>query len=452
MSTILKALRRLEEEDVNETVEATSADDDATGVGEDLRERIFAEEAAAEALAPAPPARPGQVQMVVLTGIGIAVLLVFGFGLNWFLGLDGFGSSGVAEPPSQLSRAPGIATAPAVAPSRVTVPAPAAEVAAVVPQTPPSRPPKSPSAVPPAKSPATPTAMPPVTALTTPPTPPRDRMKIALPSVAESPTQPGRADSRDVADVDGRAARAEEPPIPPTPPSNAPAPKKSVAAADAAGVVPTAATAAANRKASSISSLPEASPKPESVVEERPERVAASKPAVPTVASPPTKAPRTEAEPRATSPAPAVAPIVPERAPEKVAVVVAPKPEPRAEAAPIPAPRRTSAPRPAAAPVSAPSESAAAPPRKITESRPMQAPDVNRIDRRGLPDVVVVRTSWHPTPDRRTARIRVVASEEVLTLRQGDAIGGLVVLEITPSSVLFEAGKVEIRRKVGATQ
>ena len=82
----------------------------------------------------------------------------------------------------------------------------------------------------------------------------------------------------------------------------------------------------------------------------------------------------------------------------------------------------------------------------------MQAPDVNRIDRRGLPDVVVVRTSWHPTPDRRTARIRVVASEEVLTLRQGDAIGGLVVLEITPSSVLFEAGKVEIRRKVGATQ
>jgi hypothetical protein len=82
----------------------------------------------------------------------------------------------------------------------------------------------------------------------------------------------------------------------------------------------------------------------------------------------------------------------------------------------------------------------------------MQAPDVNRIDRRGLPDVVVVRTSWHPTPDRRTARIRVVASEEVLTLRQGDAIGGLVVQEITPSSVLFEAGKVEIRRKVGATQ
>jgi hypothetical protein len=240
MSTILKALRRLEEEDVNETVEATNADDDAAGVGEDLRERIFAEEAAAETLAPAPPARPGQAQMVVLTGIGIAVLLVFGFGLNWFLGLDGFGSSGVAEPPSQLSRAPG--TAPAVAPSRVTVPAPAAEVAAVVPQTPPSRPPKSPSAVPPAKSPATPTAMPPVTALTTPPTPPRDRARIALPSVAESPRQPGRADSRDIADIDSRAARAEGPPIPPT---NAPAPKKSAAAADAAGAVPTAATAVA---------------------------------------------------------------------------------------------------------------------------------------------------------------------------------------------------------------
>jgi hypothetical protein len=82
----------------------------------------------------------------------------------------------------------------------------------------------------------------------------------------------------------------------------------------------------------------------------------------------------------------------------------------------------------------------------------MQAPAVERIDQRGLPDVVVVRTSWHPTPDRRTARIRVVASDEILTLRQGDAIGGLVIQEITPSSVLFQAGEIEIRRKVGSTQ
>jgi hypothetical protein len=61
----------------------------------------------------------------------------------------------------------------------------------------------------------------------------------------------------------------------------------------------------------------------------------------------------------------------------------------------------------------------------------------------------VLRTAWHPTPDRRSAKIRVEATEEVLTLREGDAVGGMVVKEISPSAVVFTAGDVEIRRRIG---
>jgi hypothetical protein len=46
-------------------------------------------------------------------------------------------------------------------------------------------------------------------------------------------------------------------------------------------------------------------------------------------------------------------------------------------------------------------------------------------------------------------RIRLEASDEILNLHEGDAIGGLVIKEISPSSVLFAAGDVEIRRRIG---
>lgn len=63
----------------------------------------------------------------------------------------------------------------------------------------------------------------------------------------------------------------------------------------------------------------------------------------------------------------------------------------------------------------------------------------------------VVRTAWHPMPDKRSARIQVGDSDAApLELREGDAVGGLVILEITPSAVLFQAGDVEVRRRVGA--
>jgi len=87
--------------------------------------------------------------------------------------------------------------------------------------------------------------------------------------------------------------------------------------------------------------------------------------------------------------------------------------------------------------------------KKLAESRAEESPAVERIDNRGLPDVIVLRTSWHPSADRRSARIRIGLDGEQQTLREGDAVGGLVVQEITPSSVLFRVGEVEIRRKVG---
>jgi hypothetical protein len=85
-----------------------------------------------------------------------------------------------------------------------------------------------------------------------------------------------------------------------------------------------------------------------------------------------------------------------------------------------------------------------------SESLPFETTIVERIDHRGLPDVVVLRTTWHPTPERRSANIRLEGTGEVVTLREGDAISGLVLQEILPSSVLFRAGEVELRRRVGA--
>lgn len=93
-----------------------------------------------------------------------------------------------------------------------------------------------------------------------------------------------------------------------------------------------------------------------------------------------------------------------------------------------------------------PASAAPVPPPSVSAPEPRQ---VERLDRRGLPDLTVLRTAWHPDANRRSARIRLEASDEILTLREGDAVGGLVIQKISPSTVLFKAGDVEIRRRVG---
>jgi hypothetical protein len=72
-----------------------------------------------------------------------------------------------------------------------------------------------------------------------------------------------------------------------------------------------------------------------------------------------------------------------------------------------------------------------------------------RLTRPDIPAINIVRTAWHPQADRRSARIRFEGSDETLTLREGDAVGALVIKEITPSAVLFETGGIEIRRRIG---
>ena len=59
------------------------------------------------------------------------------------------------------------------------------------------------------------------------------------------------------------------------------------------------------------------------------------------------------------------------------------------------------------------------------------------------------KTVWHPTPARRVARIEVEGREGLLELREGDAVGTLVVSEIQPSGVVFLHGGEKLRRKVG---
>ena len=66
-----------------------------------------------------------------------------------------------------------------------------------------------------------------------------------------------------------------------------------------------------------------------------------------------------------------------------------------------------------------------------------------------VPEVTVLRTAWHPSPSRRSTKLRMADTNETLTLKEGDAIGGLVVQEISPSAVLFLSGEIEIRLRVG---
>jgi hypothetical protein len=106
------------------------------------------------------------------------------------------------------------------------------------------------------------------------------------------------------------------------------------------------------------------------------------------------------------------------------------RPPPAAEparSAPRPAPQKTSASAPA----------------------PVHADEFKRVVPAGLAEVTVVRTAWHPKPERRSAKVRIAETNEVVTAHEGDTVAGLILLEITPSAVVFSAGDVEIRRRVG---
>lgn len=176
-------------------------------------------------------------------------------------------------------------------------------------------------------------------------------------------------------------------------------------------------------------------------------------PAVPGPSAAPSASARAAASERAASPAPAASPP----ASRPPATASAP-PDTRAPAAaarvaPAPAPARGPAPAHAAPPRAAapPSAVAAAPPAASPPARaPAPAPakpDVAVVP--APPDVVVRGTVWHPQAERRRATVEVEGHREPLELREGDAVGALVVAKIEPSGVVFLHGGATLRRAVG---
>jgi hypothetical protein len=71
------------------------------------------------------------------------------------------------------------------------------------------------------------------------------------------------------------------------------------------------------------------------------------------------------------------------------------------------------------------------------------------VVRAPVPDLTVDRTVWHPDSERRAAVVSVSGQPKPLHLREGDSVGGLTVLEITPSGVNFDREGVQLYNRVG---
>ncbi len=381
MSTILKALRRLEEDH-------PGPDDASTGHAEEtypatdpraadaLRERILAEEYAAQASQPTPRESFGGRRTVA---IAIAGLVAFAVGLGAY---SLIGDSNL-EPTKRSSTAQVAESPPPTPrPSATVREADAEEVAAKVSPPAPAQAPTQIRTQPPTSAPT------PALALTPAPTP----APIQTASSESAPVAPSTAAASEAAD-DGSSAM-EVAAVAPTRAARAADPRRATPANKASTPRPVSQPASNDESTPSVAAPFEAS---------------TAKPATSPITA-------STAKP-ATSPitASTAKPATPEYA------AIDPQPE-----------------------ISTAEES------RPGESRPAIAPpDVAPAKRPVLPDLSVVRTSWHPKPDRRSAKIRLEETQDVVTLRQGDAVGGLVIQEISPSAVLFKAGEVEVRRRVG---
>ena len=87
-------------------------------------------------------------------------------------------------------------------------------------------------------------------------------------------------------------------------------------------------------------------------------------------------------------------------------------------------------------------------PASVRPAAPSAKPKAN-FQRVPMPEVVVMRTLWHPSSDRRSAMIRVDGEDDTRQMVEGDSVGGLVLLKIEPSGVVFAHDGVQIQRRVG---
>jgi hypothetical protein len=171
-------------------------------------------------------------------------------------------------------------------------------------------------------------------------------------------------------------------------------------------------------------------------------------------AAPKRAAPRAEAGarrpvrlPNARKPDPQVAreAAEPKPAPRQVANAKLPVSEVAGDAVPV---------KPAPAPLK-PVETAAVVPKPASTATSalipaaIREPEQKVIQRAEIPTLNVEKTIWHPDADRRVAVVKLVDAEEVLRLKEGDAVGPLVVKAIKPGSVLFKHDGIEIVYNVG---
>jgi hypothetical protein len=214
--------------------------------------------------------------------------------------------------------------------------------------------------------------------------------------------------------------------------------------------------AAAPPVVAGASHAPASAAPPAAVASAPPASLAAAPRAGATFAGAPPSTPASPTDPasaaaRTVTVAPGATAAVP-RAPADASSRFAPRPfdEPPA---PVPStPGRVAAATPSLAPVRE-----AAPPidsdpplltRPITGRAPRVVDEPERSARAELP-VSVVRTSWHPRPDRRTAWV-AVGSEAPREVREGEWVGAYEVRAIEPDGVLFADGPLLVHEPVGA--
>lgn len=409
MSTILKALRRLEEDSSNRTARAGSpgtalpaTDPLAT---DELRDRILAEEAAAQA-GVAAQSESNRIRRIV--PIASAALLVLGLAVGAYTTYRTSPRAGVDSAETALVRAEAPSPEPAAVP-KVEDPragealAGAVGVGAVGAQGPTN---DRPGVLP----------KPGATVL--------HDLAAAQPHNPPEPQTPADHEARETQTQSEQASSDSEPR---SKPSSLPVPVPVV--------VPVVEPAPADAMDTTIAASPKSSSVPLSATTQPPTRSA-----VPRTAARPTPPPPKAVDER---PLAAMTPVVIAEEPRstveafgasRAGTLRTGTPDPRPGES-RPSPRRA-----------APKKAAPDPPPSAFAPEPIQ---VERLDRRGLPDLTVLNTAWHPSADRRSTRIRLEATNEILTLREGDAIGGLVVQKISPSAVLFKVGDVEVRRRVG---
>jgi hypothetical protein len=80
---------------------------------------------------------------------------------------------------------------------------------------------------------------------------------------------------------------------------------------------------------------------------------------------------------------------------------------------------------------------------------PIRAPEQKVVQRAMVPSLSIEKTIWHPDANRRVAIVKMIESDETLRLKEGDAIGPLVVESIKPGSIVFNHDGVEISYNVG---